>query len=341
MTARLLITIIALVPMLSHGQLGGTTIFNGLDIQPAARVAAMGGSFNAVKDGDIQLASINPSLIDSNMAGNMMMSYVDYFARTNFGNAAYAHRINNRLTAAASVLYIGHGQMDAYDQYGNNEGTFNAGEFALTVGAGYQMDSLWTIGANLKTLYANIAEYSSFGLAADVAATYHKPKKNFTATFILRNVGVQLKSFVPGEREKFPVEFQIGISKRPAYAPFRFSLMLENLQKWDLTYINPNEAVTVDPITGELVQERNFEFGDRLMRHVVLGAEFILSENFQIQGAYNYRRRQELKMEEKPGMSGFSVGLSFRIKRFQVSYGRAIYHIAGPSNHFTFGFRLN
>lgn len=341
MTARLLITFIALIPLISRGQLGGSTIFNGLDIQPAARVAAMGGGFNAVKDGDIQMAAINPSLIDSNMAGNMMISYVDYFARTNFGNAAYAHKINNKLTAAASVLYIGHGQMDEYDQFGNNIGNFNAGEFSLTMGAGYQIDSLWTIGANIKTLYSNIAEYSSFGLAADFAATYFKPKKNFTATFILRNAGVQLKTFVPGEREKFPLEFQIGLSKRPSYAPFRFSLMLENLQQWDLTYINPNDPVTIDPITGELVQERNFEFGDRLMRHVVLGAEFLLSENFQIQGAYNYRRRQELSMEDKPGMTGFSVGLNFRIKRFQISYGRAIYHIAGPSNHFTFAFRVN
>lgn len=334
------IIFLLILPLLSQAQIGGTTIFNSLDIQPSARVAAMGGSFNAVKDGDIQLASVNPSLIDSSMAGNIAVSYVDYFAKTNFGNASYAHKIRPGLTAAASVLYIGHGKMDEYDSFGNNTGTFNAGEFSLILGAGYAVDSLWTVGVNLKTLYANIAEYSSLGLAVDLAATYHRPEKNFTATFVMRNAGVQLKTFTPGQREKFPFEFQMGLSKKPIHAPFRFSVMVDNLQKWDLTYVNPNGSVTVDPLTGELVEDRKFEFGDKLMRHITAGAEFILSDNFQVQGAYNYRRRQELKLEDKPGMTGFSFGLSFRIKRFQLAYGRAIYHLAGPSNHFTFGFKV-
>jgi hypothetical protein len=336
-----LVLIVSLVlPSLSFGQLGGTSVFNGLNIQPSARVAAMGGAINAVVDSDIQLAAINPSLIDSAMSGSVMLSYVDYFAKTNFGNAAYARHINSKWNAAASLLFIAHGAMDQYDALGNNIGSFNAGEYALSLGASYKVDSLWTVGLNQKTFYANIAEYNSVALAFDFAATYHKPSKGFTAAFLVRNVGAQLKTFTPGTREKLPFEFQIGITKKPKYAPIRFSLVAENLQQWDLSYVNPNEANAVDPITGELINDRKFQFGDLLMRHIVMGAEFLLGENIQIRGAYNYRRRQELGLTDRPGMAGFSFGMGLRIKKFHLSYARAIYHLAGPANHFSLVFKV-
>ena len=340
MRLSLFLIISLVLPSLSFGQIGGTSVFNGLNIQPSARVAAMGGALNAVADSDIQLAAINPALIDSAMSGSVMLSYVDYFAKTNFGNAAYARNINSKWNAAASLLFISHGSMDQYDALGNNIGNFNAGEYALALGASYKVDSLWTVGINQKTFYANIAEYNSLALAFDFAATYNKKSKGFTAAFLFRNIGTQLKSFVPGSREKLPFEFQIGITKKPKYAPIRFSLVAENLQQWDLSYVNPNEANAVDPLTGELVNERRFEFGDLLMRHIVMGAEFLLGENIQIRGSYNYRRRQELGLTDRPGMSGFSFGMGLRIKKIHLSYARAIYHLAGPANHFTLVFKV-
>jgi hypothetical protein len=71
------------------------------------------------------------------------------------------------------------------------------------------------------------------------------------------------------------------------------------------------------------------------MRHVTLGTEFIITPNIFLRVGYNYRRRQELKIAEKPGTAGFSFGFECKVNRFQIGYGRAIYHLAGPSNHFT------
>lgn len=325
----------------AKAQIGGQTVFNGLNIQPAARVAAMGGNFISSKDGDVNLANANPSLIDSSMHGMMALSYVDYFAKTNFGHAAYAHHLKKDLTLAANIQFISHGKMNEYDALGNSIGTFSAGDYMLNVGAGYQYDSLWSIGASFKTLYANIAEYNSLAFAIDAGATYHNPIKNWTISGVIKNLGTQVKTFTADNREKLPFEIQVGISKKPQHAPFRFSLTLENLQQWDLTYEGESGSTTTDPLTGEEVSTRNFEFGDKAMRHAILGVEFLLSEKFQFQMAYNYRRRQELAIENKPGMSGFSFGVFFKVKKIELSYGRAIYNIAGPSNHFTFGYRLN
>ncbi len=319
-----------------QAQLGGTTVFNALNIYGSARVAAMGGSYIAIKDGDVNVIATNPSLLDSTVSNKLAFSYVDYYARTNMGYAAYAHSIGSkRWTLGGTMQYLNHGKMDETDGLGNVIGQFSASEYALTTGISCQFDSLWSIGGNLKILYANFAQYYSLASAVDIAATYYKPRRNFTAAFVLRNVGYQFVTFSEDNREKLPVELQIGISKKLRHAPFRFSLVAENLQQWNLAFENPNRTVITDPVTGEAIQEKKWEFGDNLMRHLVLGSEVFIGQNFIIRVGYNYRRRQELKLPEKSGAIGFTYGLGVRVSRFHISYGRAIYHAAGPSNHFT------
>ncbi len=314
-------------------QLGGTTVFNTFNIPGSARVAAMGGTYFAIKDGDLQIAAFNPSVLDSNVHNKIAMSYVDYFDQIKMGYAAYGYYINPKWTSAATLQYINYGNQTELDGLGYELGTFKSADYALTLGAGYQYDSLWTLGANLKTMYSNLANYTSLALAMDAAVTYHKKNKNFTASLIAKNFGRQVITYNDGERRKLPAEIQIGFTKRPAHAPFRFSVVFENMQQWDLTYINPNATIVVDPVTGEIITKDRWEFGDKLMRHIVIGTEFLLGENVNLRVGYNYRRRQELKIEDKPGMAGFSYGFGFKISRLHFSYGRSIFHLAGPSNH--------
>lgn len=328
----LLFLLLGMVSSTLHAQ--ETSVFNTQQLQPSARIGAMGGNFFAVKDGDVSMAYINPSSIDSSMHGKLSLSYLDFFSKTNFGYAAYGRNINSKLSTAATVQFVSHGTMEAYDALGNQTGTFSAGDYFLNLGAGYKMDSLWTIGANARILYSNIAELNSLAIATDFAATFHQPRRNLTITGIIRNVGIQLNSF-HGTREKIPFEFQVGITKKPKYAPFRFSVVADNLQTWDLRYNSDLNQPEIDPVTGEVLESTRWEFGDIFMRHIIFGTEFLLGENIVIRGAYNYRRRQELKVEDKPGMAGFSFGLGFGIKKFRFNYSRAIYHLAGPANHFT------
>jgi hypothetical protein len=331
----ILLAFTLVLSQISHAQIGGLTSFNSLNIPGSARIAAMGGSYFAIKDGDIHLAQYNPSLLDSNMHNKLGMSFVDYFSGVSIGYASYARSVKPKLTAGATMQFCNFGKQAELTGLGDEIGSFNAADYALTLGAGYQYDSLWSMGANLKTIYSALANYSSLAVAVDAAVTYSKPSKNFTASLILSNFGTQLKTYTSGVREKLPLEMQIALTKRPAHAPFRFSLVYSNMQHWNLTYTNPNARVVTDPITGEVIEKNKWEFGDQLMRHMIFGTEFILSQNFNLRVGYNYRRRQELKVADRPGTAGFSYGFGFRVSRFNLSYGRAIYHLAGPSNHFS------
>ncbi len=324
-----------------RAQSGGTSSFGLLNVPAAARVAAMGGNYISMKDGDLHLASMNPAAIDSNMSGKLASTFVDYFDKIRMGSVVYGRKISAKVTAVGTLQYANYGKQTELDALGYELGEFNAADYSLTLGAGYQLDTLWSLGANFRTIYSALANYSSLAVAVDAAATYYNPKTNFTAALVLRNAGFQIKTYLRDEREKLPFEMQIGITKRLAHAPFRFSIIYENLQKWDLTYVNPNQIIVTDPVTGEIIEKKKFELGDLFMRHIVLGTEFILTPNFNLRIGYNYRRRQELKVSDKPGMAGFSLGAGFKISRFYFSYGRSIFHLAGPSNHFSITTNIN
>lgn len=316
-------------------QLGGNSVFNSLNVPASSRAAALGGNGGAIKDGDLSLALYNPALLDSNMHKNLALSYVNYFSDVNFGFASYAHRVDSLTTLSGSVQFVDYGEFTERDVSGQELGTFTAGDYAIILGASRQIDSAFTVGANLKFLYSTIDQFSSSAAAVDLAASYTNKKRLFNATFLLRNIGTQFKSYTSDERESLPFDIQLGISKELKYAPLRFSIVADNLQEWDLRPESEIENVEIDPITGEVIEGNDFEFGDILMRHIIVGAEVLISDNLELRFGYNYRRRQELQVTEKPGTAGFSYGLSFRISRFHISYGRATYHLAGPSNTFT------
>lgn len=325
----------------AQAQLGGESIFNSLNIPASARVAALGGNLISVKDGDLNLGMYNPALLDSNMHQDLALSYVNYFSDVNLGFASYAHQLDSLTTLAGSIQYVDYGEFSERDISGLEIGSFNTGDYALILGAGRQIDSSFTVGANLKFLYSTIAQYSSTAGAIDLAGTYFNRKRKFTASLMVRNLGTQFKTFNEDVREPLPFEVQLGISKRLKHAPLRFSVVAENLQKWNLIPEAQEESVQIDPITGEIIESNRFEFGDKLMRHLVLGTEILITDNFNIRVGYNYRRRQELKVSDRPGTAGISWGLAFRISRFHISYGRATYHLAGPSNHFTISTSLH
>jgi hypothetical protein len=321
----------------SFSQIGGSDTYQFLTLPNSARIAALGGNFLAIKDNDISLAIANPSLITDKMNGKLAVNYVKYFSDINYGFAAYAHSFKKLGTFIGSLQYINYGSFTYADATGQTSGTFKAGEYAFNIGWSKMLDSNFSLGSNLKIINSSFETYNSFGVAIDLAATYHNAAKRFTASLMLKNIGRQLSYYREDNKESLPFEIQLGISKKLGHAPFRFSLLLNHLEKWDLTYEDPlNPSVKTDPLTGEKIEKSDLSlFGDKLMRHIVAGVEFMPSESFNIRLGYNYQRRQEMKVESALSTVGFSWGFGFRVSRFYLSYANVIQHLSGSSHFFT------
>ncbi len=338
----LLITIVLTFP--AAAQVGGNNTYEFLNLPISARVSALGGNIIGIKDNDLNVSLINPSLLSDSMSNNVALSYINYFADINYGYVAYAKHVKDVGNFSAGIHYLDYGKFIRADNTGVTDGTFGANEMSFNLAfAKSIIDTNLTVGATLKTIYSHLESYTSLGSAIDLGATYVRPSNGFAAALVVKNIGRQWKPYVEGNREELPFEIQIGLSKKPKHVPFRFSLVYENLEKWDLTYLDPaNPPLTEDPLTGEPIkQNRGKIWGDKFMRHMVIGGEFILTKNFFLRAGYNYQRRKELKIPEKRGATGFSFGFGFRIYKFHISYGRAVYHLAGPSNNFSVSMDLN
>ncbi len=338
------ITRLVVVFLFSYGslfaQVGGSYTYAFLNVPASARVAALGGTFISVKDNDLNCALQNPSLLNPSMSNTFLLSGVSYFDGVKFGDAAYAKDFGKTGTFMINMHYANYGSFPETDETGQTIGTFHAADYNFNVGWGYRLNKLFSVGANLKTIYSNYYIYNSFGLGADMAATFYDSSSQFTAALVGRNIGTQLKNYVQDDNEPLPVEVQAAFSKRLLHTPLRINLTYRHLEKFDLAYTDPNDVSGTDLATG--VQEvTTFGFFNKLSRHIILAGEILLTQNFHFRAGYNFQRRQELSGDTSPGTVGLSWGFGIKISKFNISYGRAAYHQEGSADHFSISTNLS
>jgi len=323
----------------------GGKAFQFLEITNSARVSALGGDVVAIQGNDPELAYHNPALLNVDMHHYMALNYVNYFAGANFGYASAAVRLDNKSALACGIHYLYYGTFQGADENGVKTGEFRAADYSINVTYSRTIDSLWTWGITAKNIYSDYEQYNSTAIAFDAGINYNNPESKFTAGVVFRNMGMQVDAYTVNDRkEPLPFNIAVGLSKGLAYAPFTFNVVFNHLEKWDLTYKTQAELdeEEIDLVTGESTGDSKFdEFVDQFMRHVVIGSTVSMGKNLEFRLGYNYRRRQELKIDTKPGMVGFSWGIGLNLNKFRISYGRGIYHLAGATNHFSFSMNLD
>lgn len=328
------------IGLASHAQLGGQQVFRVLDIPASARASSLGGNYIAVKDNDINLGLFNPALLNAEMGRQVSLSYLPYFEGINVGYVSYAQHFDSlRTTFSGMLQYVDYGSFDRTDETGTELGQFRAGEYAFQIGAGRAIDSLFSIGANVKVVTSNLDTYTSTGFALDLGGTYHKPSKGLTISALVRGIGYQTSAFT-AEREDMPFQVMAGITYKFKHAPFRLGLMLENLQRWDLTYPDDERDAQIDPTTGEVVVKKTTN-AQKALLHAVPSAEIMLSKNFMIRLGYNFRTRYEMVLANRPGAVGLSFGLGLRVSKVHISYGFSQLHLAGIRNTITLAVRFS
>lgn len=332
------ILIAAIVLLANHSsanaQQAGSNTYDFLNLTNSARVGALGGNQVGMSLDDVSLVFHNPANLSSELHQSLTFNYVPYVADIKITYAGYAHHIESVGTFGLSVHAINYGTFDRADIDGNLQGTFSAAEYAINLSYSKALSPRLMAGISLKPIISNLEQYNSFGLAADLGMLYTSTDGLFSAGLTLKNIGSQITTY-NDTYEPLPTDLQIGISKKLAHAPFRFSLTAQDLFDWNMKYkVSDGNG---DIIEGEGNDGNAF---DQLMRHMVVGVELVPSDNFYVAVGYNHRRRQELGINEKMSTTGFSWGFGFRVYKFHFAYGSARYHLAGSSNHFSISTNL-
>ncbi|GAB3956821.1 type IX secretion system protein PorQ [Spirosoma harenae] len=308
-----------LLPILTVAQpLGGQRIFSFLDLPTHARVAALGGQVaTAIRpDGSYHLN--NPALADSTPTNQLSISFMPYLAAAKYYTLQYGLPIQSKGKWAAGLQYLSYGQFAMTDPVGNTIGTFTANDYALSLSHA-RTEGAFTLGATIKAVGSSIEMYSAFGVLADLGVVWRHPKKELTFGLVAKNVGYVLKNYSAIDAN-LPFDLQAGVTLKPQHAPIRLTLTAHHLQRFDISYNDPNLNVRYD-LSGNPIPQTT-SVTEKIARHLSVGAELLVHRNVHLLVGYNHQKQQEGKLTTGGAAVGFSFGISVQAKAFQLTYGR-------------------
>lgn len=323
--------------LFGFSQVGGQSVYQFLNMMTSPRQAALGGKVITIYDYDVNQAIFNPATINPDMDNQLSANYGNYFGEISYGTGAYAYTWDRRVqTFHVGVSYVNYGTFDGYDEFGNQTGDFTGSEGALSLGYAYNIP--WSniyVGANLKLISSTLESYHSLGMALDLGAIYIDERNDINIALAIRNAGTQITTYA-GTNEKLPLEIIAGISQELDHVPIRWHLTLENLQQWNVAFTNPVHAEQgLDGSTNS----KKPSFINNALRHVIVGAELFPQKSFNIRVGYNFRRSQELILEDQRTFAGLSAGVGIKMGNLRFNYSYSRFTSAGSTN--LFGLMIN
>lgn len=301
---------------LSVSAQNGDEVFRFLRYPSSARANALGGHTVALVERDPSLIFHNPALLGNEMDGMVNLNYMNYVSDINVGSALFTKAWKERGAWGIGATFMNNGTMKEVTS--NNEilGEFSAKDISVQGFFSYDLSDKWRGGASLKFLYSSLADYTSIAMGVDVGLSYYDSEKAFSAGLTFKNIGAQFKPY-DDVRQQMPWDIQLGVTKKMTHAPIRFSLTAMYLNRWDFDYVDDANKTTY---SGD-------NFFQTLVKHFVLGIDYIPSDNFWLGVGFNPKTRMDMKLQGGgTGLSGFSAGAGVKIKMFDVGVSFAKYH---------------
>ncbi len=283
------------------GSSRGTVGFQFLRTIVNPRPAAMAGAFVAIP-GDLAGARFNPAGVAELPDRLVQASYANHVFDFHTGFLAYANRIGSLGQSQLSVAFISYGKFNETDLSGLPTGrTFSAGTIVVSETVAREVLPHLLAGISLKYLHSYIDTYSSQALLADLGLLLHTPVQDLDVAVAVQNVGQVFSPFVE-QKDKLPVCYRIGWSKRLAHLPLLYGV----------------EA---------------FKYADDDWQFA-LGGEFTVTPQLLLRWGYTTLARQMKVDADADQFAGLSVGLGFKWRRYRFDYSLSSLGELGSVNRF-------
>ncbi len=282
------------------------TGYNFLRLPVSAHAAALGGDNISIIEDDESMIFNNPALLSSVSDKTINLNYMNYMSGANTASASFNRIIKERASVAASAQFIDYGKMKETDENNIQTGEFSAKDISIAGYFSYMLTDRLAGGITAKFITSYIGDYNSIAMGVDLGLNYYDPEKEWSVSLVAKNLGGQMKAY-DDQYDRMPIDIQLGASKRFAHMPFRISATLVDLNHLDYKFIN----------------------------HLVAGVDIIISPTIWVGAGYNFRRANEMKINETDGESSHGAGLSFgagiNLERFKLNLAYGKYHVSSSS----------
>ena len=291
------------------------TVYNFLRLPVSAHVAALGGDNTTIDDDDPSLVFHNPALINNVSDRTLGLNMMTYMEGCVTASASYLRAAGERASWGVAGQFMDYGTIKEANAYGEQTGDFHAKDISISGTFAYALTNNISGGITAKVVTSYIGQYNSLATAVDLGLNYFDPESQWSVSAVARNLGGQLKAY-EDDFEPMPLDLQVGVSKRLVGSPLRFSASLVRLNDW--------------------------QYG--LGKHIVVGADILLSEQFYAAVGYNALRASEMKISEDEGSSahgaGLSIGAGLNLNRLKLNVAYAKYHVSASSLLVNVGYSL-
>ena len=308
----------------------GTTIGSFLEIEPNARVAAMGNAGVSAYDG-LQGVYYNPASIGSLPGTDVLFSHNAWIAGITFDYAAVAFPLGSLGNAYASITSLNSGEMDVrtVDQPLGTGERFSVNDLAIGLGYGRQISPRFSAGIQVNFAQETIWHTSASTMTLSIGTLYRVSEYGLRIGSSLSNFGTRAGydgrdlrftfDNVPGQNGdnstlpglKFTDQFAVPLTFRVGAAmPFR--LQDNNRLTLAADAFHPND---------------NSE-------SVSVGAEYLMNDQLGLRAGY-----QNLFLQDSEVGATLGAGVRGQVEgfRYRVDYAWADQGRLGHSNRMSVG----
>lgn len=312
---------------------GAGRAYSFLEIPASTRIYGLGGVNITVTDPtDIFTVDQNPALLGPEFDRQLGVNYMRWLGGSNFAGVRYGMGAGDRAAWTAAIQYFGYGSMRQTDASGNITGQFSPIDLTISGGYSHDLTDCLRGGFAIKGAYSSYGDFSALAIAADLGLNYYDADRDLSLSVVAANLGGQVKRF-NDSYDRLPVDLRLGWSKSFGTFPVRFSVTAYDLTRWKSPHYDNSDSTA-----GTVIKD---SFGSNLMRHLVLGADFIPSDRFNLCLGYNYRTRTDMATYSRSLLSGFSLGAALRMSSFGVGVAVAMPHSGATTLMVNFTTDLN
>ncbi len=289
----------------------GANAYSFLEVASSTHALALGGYGIAVSASDVLLADQNPGLLGAEIERVAAISYMRYFGSSNFASARFAHSAGEHGAWSVGLKYVDYGSIDGYNSDGTYTGSFKPQDISFEGTYAHDFTSRLRGGINVKVIYSNYEEYSAIAMAADLGINYFDPDHNLSLSAVIKNAGGQLKRFNE-TYDHLPFDIQLGYMQGLGHGPFSLAITAHTLTHWHTTYYKHDDN------QESTIEEADNKFIPNLFRHLAFGLQYSPTDAFYAAIGYNYKTRTDLTTYQRNFFSGFSLGVGFNVKDFDI-----------------------
>jgi len=297
-----------------------------LMISPGARAAGMGEAFVAIAD-DATAVYWNPAGLAFQAGREITVMHTNWLPQ--FGSdlyydfLAYRQNFEGVGVIGANITYLNLGEQTRTDEAGNELGTFNSHEFAVTVAYGTRLSENMAVGIGLRFIRSSLSDIGAGSEKGDGKANAFAVDLGwlYKAGFLrglsfganLSNLGPKISYIDAAQADPLPTNLKIGLAYKALDSEFnRLTFALD----FNKLLVVRHKDGTSDPFYKALVTAWSDQGIDQELKEVIIGvgAEYWYSNLIALRTGYH------IDEEGKANYATFGFAIKYSLYRFDFGY---------------------